>query len=73
MLLFFGVEDFFENIGLRRVLTQSVTGCCCCLDDKTFYIWKSWAEEGVGTVGNGVLLLFERQNLFLEILGGGRC
>ena len=55
------------------MLTQLVTGCCCCLDDKTFYIWKSWVEEGVDTVGNGVLLLFGRQNLFLEILGGGGC
>ena len=38
------------------MLTQLVTGCCCGLEDKTF--WKSWAEEGVDTVGNGLLLLF---------------
>ena len=33
-------------------------------------------EEGVDTVGNGVLLFFGGQNLFLfllEILGGGVC
>ena len=29
-------------------------------------------EEGVDTVGNGVLLLFEGQDI-LEILGGGGC
>ena len=44
------------------MLTQLVTGCCCCLEDKKF--WKSWVEEGVDTVGNGVLLLFGGQDLF---------
>ena len=53
------------------MLTQLVTGCCCCLEDKTF-IWKSWVEEGVDTVGDGVLLLFGGQD-FLEILGVGGC
>ena len=44
------------------MLTQWVTGCCCCLEDKTFF--KSLVEEGVDTVGNGVLLLFGGQHLF---------
>ena len=52
------------------MLTQLVTGCCCYLEDKTF--WKSWVEEGVDTVGNGVLLLFGGQDV-LENLGGGGC
>ena len=70
VLLLFGGQYVFGNLGCRRVLTQLVTGCCCCLEDKTF--WKSWVEEGVDTVGNGVLLLFGGQ-YFLEILGGGGC
>ena len=44
------------------MLTQLVTGCCCCLEYKTFL--KSWVEEGVDTVGNGVLLLFGGQDFF---------
>ena len=44
------------------MLTQLVTGCCCCLENKT--IWKTWVEEGVYTVGNGVLLLFGGLNYF---------
>ena len=50
------------------MLTQLVTGCCCCLEDKTFL--------EIDTVGNGVLLLFGGQDfllLLLEILGGGGC
>ena len=35
-------------------------------------LWKSWVEEGVDTVGNGVLLLFGGQD-FLEILVGVGC
>ena len=53
----------FENLGWRRLLTQLVTGCCCYLEDKTLF-WKSWVEEGVDTVGNGVLLLFGGQDFF---------
>ena len=30
-------------------------------------------EEGVDTVGDGVLLLFAEDKTFLEILGGGGC
>ena len=30
-------------------------------------------EEGVDTVGDGVLLLFAEDKTFLEILGGGEC
>ena len=63
VLLLFGGQDFFGNLGCKRVLTQSVTGCCCCLEDNTF--WKSWVEEGVDTVGNGVLLLFGGQDFFV--------
>ena len=51
------------------MLTQLVTGCCCCLEDKT--IWKSWVEEGVYTVGIGVLLLFEGQDVLESLCGGG--
>ena len=51
VLLLFGGQDLFGNLGWRRVLTQLVTGCCCCLEDKTFR--KSWVEEGVDIVGNG--------------------
>ena len=69
VLLLFGGQDFFENLGWRRVLTQLVTGCCCCLEDKIF--WKSWVVEGVDTVGNGVLLLFGGQDFF-ENLGWRR-
>ena len=36
LLLFGGGQDFFGNLGWSRVLTQLVTGCCCCLEDKTF-------------------------------------
>ena len=32
-------------------------------EDKTFF-WKSWVEEGVDTVGDGVLLLFRGQDFF---------
>ena len=64
VLLLFGGQDIcFGYLGWRRVLTQLVTGCCCCLEDKTFF-WISWVEEGVDTVGNGVLLLFGGQDLF---------
>ena len=47
------------------MLTQLVTGCCCCLEDKTFF-WKSWVEEGFDTVGDGdgVVLLFRGQDIF---------
>ena len=38
VLLLFGGQDFFGNLGLRRVLAQLVTGCCCCLVDKTFFV-----------------------------------
>ena len=44
------------------MLTQLVTGCCCCLEDNTF--WKCWVEEGVDTVGDGLLLLFGGQDVF---------
>ena len=30
-------------------------------------------EEGVHTVGDGVLMLFVEDKTFLEILGGGGC
>ena len=55
------------------MLTQLVTGCCCCLEEKTFYFRKSWVEEGVDTIGNGVLLLFLGQDVVLKSLGGGGC
>ena len=45
------------------MLTQLVTECCCYLEDKTLF-WKSWMEEGVDTVGNGVLSLFGGQYSF---------
>ena len=52
VLLLFGGQDCFGNLGWRRVLTQLVTGCCCCLEDKTCVLFlKSWVEEGVDTVG----------------------
>ena len=55
------------------MLTQLVTGCCCCLEDKTFVLFlKSCVEESVDTVYNGVLLLFGEHDS-LEILGGGGC
>ena len=38
VLLLFGGQDFFGAVGWRRVLTQLVTGCCCCLEDKTFFL-----------------------------------
>ena len=38
VLLLFGGQDFFlGNLGWRRVLTQLITGCCCCLENKTFF------------------------------------
>ena len=52
VLLLFGGQEVFGNLVWWRVLTQLVTGCCCCLEDKTFF-WKSWVEEGVDIVGNG--------------------
>ena len=42
VLLLFGGQDVFGNLGLRRVLTQLVTGCCCCLEDKTFLLHLGW-------------------------------
>ena len=36
VLLLFGGQDFFGNLVWRRVLTQLVSGCSCCLEDKTF-------------------------------------
>ena len=36
LLLFRGQDFVFGNLGWRRVLTQLVTGCCCCLEDKTY-------------------------------------
>ena len=36
VLLLFGGQNVLGNLVWRRVLTQSVTGCCCCLEDKTF-------------------------------------
>ena len=47
------------------MLTQLVTKCCCCLR-RTKLFWKSWVEEGVDTVGNGVLLLFAEDKTFLK-------
>ena len=74
VLLLFGGQDVFGNLGRSRVLTQLVTGCCCCLEDNSFFVLKSWVEEGVDTVGDGVLLLFGGQDIFcFEILGGGGC
>ena len=35
VLLLFGGQYFFGNLGWRRVLTQLITGCCCCLENKT--------------------------------------
>ena len=61
VLLLFRGQDCLGNLVWWRVLTQLVTGCCCCLEDKTFF-WKSRVEEGVDTVGNGVLLLFGGQD-----------
>ena len=37
VLLLFRRQDFLVDLGWRRVLTQLVTGCCCCLEDKTLY------------------------------------
>ena len=54
------------------MLTQLVTVCCSCLRRNQLF-WKSWVEEGVDTVGNGVLWLFAEDKTFLEILGGGGC
>ena len=51
------------------MLTQMLTGCCCCLR-RTKRFWKSWVEEGVDIVANGLLLLFAEDKTFLEILGG---
>ena len=53
------------------MLTQLVTGCCRCLEDKTF--WKSWVEEGVDTVGNGCCCCLEDETFVLEILIGLGC
>ena len=67
-----GGQNIFGNLGWRRVLTQLVTGCCSCLR-RNQHFWNSWVEEGVDTVGNGVLCLFAEDKSFLEILSGGRC
>ena len=37
LLLFGGGQDLFGHLGWRRVFTKLVTGCCCCLEDKTFF------------------------------------
>ena len=56
------------------MLTQLVTGCCCCLEDKTFVLFlKSWVEESVDTVNvTGCCCCLEDKTV-LEILGGGGC
>ena len=36
LLLLGGGQDLFGNLGWSRVFTNLVTGCCCCLEDKTF-------------------------------------
>ena len=72
LLLFAEDKTFFGNLGWRRVLTQLVKGCCGCLR-RSKHFRKSWVEEGVDTVGNGVLWLFAEDKTFLEILGGGGC
>ena len=61
---------FLKSWVEEGVDTGGVTGCCCCLENRTF--WNSWVKEGVDTVGNGVLLLFGGE-YFFEILGGGVC
>ena len=43
------------------MLTQLVTGCCCCLEDKICFL-EILGEEVVDTVGNGVLLWFGGQD-----------
>ena len=56
------------------MLTQLVTGCCCCLEDKTFVLFlKSWVEEGVDTGGVTGCCCCLEDKTFLEILGGGDC
>ena len=64
--LFAEESTCFGNLGWRRVLTQLVTGCCGCLRRNQLF-WKSRVEEGVDTVGNGVLWLFAEDKTFLEI------
>ena len=41
-------------------------------EGQAVFVLKSWVEEGVDTVGNGVLLLFGGQYV-LEILGRVGC
>ena len=37
VLLLFGGQDLFGNLGWRRVFTMLVTGCCSCLVEKAFF------------------------------------
>ena len=46
VLLLFGGQDCFGNLGWSRVLTQLVTRCCCCLEDKTFFCFLEILGEG---------------------------
>ena len=56
------------------MLTQLVTGRCCCLEDKTLVsFFKSWVEEGVDTFGVTGCFCCLEDKTFLEILVRGEC
>ena len=38
VLLLFGGQDFYGNLGCRRALTQLIPWSCCCVEDKTFFL-----------------------------------
>ena len=71
VLLLFRGRVCFGNLGWRRVLTQLVTGCCCCLEDKTFFENLGWRRLLTQLVPGYCCLLEDKSAL--EILGGGGC
>ena len=71
VLLLFRRQDFFGDVGWRRVLTQLVTECCCCLEDKTFFENLGWRRLLTQLV-TGCCCYLEDESA-LEILGGGGC
>ena len=71
VLLLFGRQYFFLNLGWSRVLTQLTTGYCCCLEDNTFFGNLGWRRVLTQLVTGCCCCLEDKT--FSEILDGGGC
>ena len=72
VLLLFRGQDVFLHLGWRRVLTQLVTGCCCCLEDMTLFLRNLGWRRVLTQLLTGCCCCLEDKTV-LEILGGGGC